>query len=62
ADTFAYVELVGGDTVLARLPGRTALRQGVTVGLVIERDNVHLFDAAGEALPRRVASPVIAAA
>jgi multiple sugar transport system ATP-binding protein len=62
SDTFAYVDLDGGDTVLARLSGRTMLTTGAPIGLAIDRDNVHLFDAAGQALPRRMTSPVVTAA
>jgi multiple sugar transport system ATP-binding protein len=62
SDTFAYVELAGGDTVLARLPGRAALRQGAQVGLAVEPGNVHLFDAAGVAIARRAVAPAVAVA
>jgi ABC-type sugar transport system ATPase subunit len=61
SDTFAYVELDGGDTVLARLSGRAHLVTGAPVGLTIARDNVHLFDASGQAIARRAAPVTIAA-
>ena len=44
ADTFLYVALDGLDTVLVRISGSDAVREGSKVGLKFDEDRMHFFD------------------
>ena len=47
AETLIYVALASGGQLVARQHQRTALHAGTAVGLAIDADAAHLFDAAG---------------
>ncbi len=52
AESFAHATLPGGVTVVARLPGGQPVTVGQPMRLQVERDQLHLFDAAGVNLLR----------
>ncbi len=55
ASTIMYGNLEDGTAICAALDGLVRLSPGETVHLAIDPDTVHVFDAAGLALPRRTA-------
>jgi multiple sugar transport system ATP-binding protein len=41
----------GGQPLVARLPGLVNVQVGTRVGVKVDRQRLHLFDAAGERIP-----------
>ena len=51
SDTFAYVEVDKVGLFTVRILGHAEIEEGTPVGLGFERDQIHLFDQAGNAIP-----------
>ena len=50
ADTYLYVTPEGYETLVVRAPGSEASKVGDEVALVFDKDHMHFFDEAGEAI------------
>ncbi len=51
-ETFVEVQTKGGATATALISGTTIVEVGETLSLFLNASDCHLFDSAGEALPR----------
>ncbi|MNR62185.1 hypothetical protein D3C85_1841300 [compost metagenome] len=47
-EMYLYLNGIGTDTVIARVDGRSGLRDGTSVKLALDMNKVHLFDKATE--------------
>ncbi|MGE3499878.1 MAG: ABC transporter ATP-binding protein [Candidatus Binatia bacterium] len=50
-ETLAHLALAADERVIGRFPGMQALEHGERIRLKIDSDQLHLFDAAGDAVP-----------
>lgn len=50
SDSFVYVQVQGAERLLARCNGNTSMQSGEAVGLKLDAEQLHLFNAEGRAL------------